>query len=372
MVTKEKNQKKTLLEAYDNSARLYKSFLEEAEHQIKSILQTSGITVNAITSRLKSRDSFIGKLNRKPGKYSTLSDMTDIAGIRIITYYSEDVDKISEIIENEFDIDQENSIDKRESMEPDRFGYCSVHYVVKMSARRLSLTEYQPYKDLKCEIQIRSVLQHAWAEIEHDIGYKSEVTIPKEMRRSFSRIAGLLEIADKEFNNIRASLSLYKNIVQDQIKQKAPLDQEIDAVVLETINNQDGDIKRLINHIQELTGASIERMDDFQARALINEFRWLGIKTVKQLTEMCVKYIDVAIVIADELLKDFKLEYEDNKLANDIGFFYICYAILLSEFCDVDKIHAYLDNSNIGLPHEQYQIANELYELGLRIKRSNE
>ena len=64
---------------------------------------------------------------------------------------------------------------------------------------RMVLRENKAFEGLKCEIQIRSVLQHAWAEIEHDLGYKSELTIPKEVRRSFSRLAGLLELGDKEF-----------------------------------------------------------------------------------------------------------------------------------------------------------------------------
>lgn len=85
-----------------------------------------------------------------------------------------------------------------------------MHYVVGMSLQRLSLCEYKMFRDLKCEIQIRSILQHAWAEIEHDIGYKNEIAIPKQMRRKFSRIAGLLEIADQEFVQIRSELEDYR------------------------------------------------------------------------------------------------------------------------------------------------------------------
>jgi len=55
------------------------------------------------------------------------------------------------------------------------------------------------------EIQVRTVLQHAWAEIEHDIQYKSTITIPTEIRRRFVALAGMLEIADREFQGIQDS-----------------------------------------------------------------------------------------------------------------------------------------------------------------------
>ena len=136
-------------------------------------------------------------------KYNNWNEITDLASVRVITYYATDVDKVSEILESEFDVDKEHSIDKRTSLETDRFGYCSVHHVVSMSPSRLALRECYAYAGMKREIQIRTALQHAWAEIEHDIGYKSEITIPKEMRRSSSRIAGLLEIAFLFFHQVR-------------------------------------------------------------------------------------------------------------------------------------------------------------------------
>ena len=105
-----------LLQQYDDQVRLYQSCAAEVEHQIRSIIKTSGINCNAIVSRVKTRDSIAEKAHRKEGKYSAISDITDVVGVRIITYYSDDVDKIAKIIEMEFDVDKENSIDKRTAL----------------------------------------------------------------------------------------------------------------------------------------------------------------------------------------------------------------------------------------------------------------
>lgn len=73
--------------------------------------------------------SLFEKLNR-PGKaYQELGDVTDLVGLRIITYLPEDVDGVAQIIEDEFAIDRVNSIDKRLTSDPDRFGYASLHKV---------------------------------------------------------------------------------------------------------------------------------------------------------------------------------------------------------------------------------------------------
>jgi hypothetical protein len=69
------------------------------------------------------------------------------------------------------------------------------------------------------EIQIRTILQHAWAETDHDLGYKSEASIPLEIRRRFSRIASLLEIADAEFSSIRSYLNDYAQQVSQRLVQ---------------------------------------------------------------------------------------------------------------------------------------------------------
>lgn len=354
-----------LLKQYDDREQAYRSFVTEIEHQIKSILQASQITCNAISSRLKTRESVTEKIERKQDKYTDLSEITDIAGVRIITYYSSDVDRIAEIIESEFDVDQENSIDKRESLEPDRFGYCSVHYVVKMNAERLALREYRAFKDMKCEIQIRSILQHAWAEIEHDIGYKSEITIPKEMRRSFSRIAGLLEIADKEFSDIRKQLEEYRAAANQRIQKEDFLDREIDAILIEVIIGTDKNVQLLNKHIASLIGDPLDDVaGEIYSESAIRELQWLGIKTVRQIITVISKYTEVAMFIATQKLKNYDQAASNGKVNPTIGLFYLSYAVLLSEQCTKEQISSYLLDNNIGGLEELDDIVEKLYELG--------
>ena len=361
---------KSLLDQYGKTFVEYQSLALEVEHQVKCLLQVSKIEYNAVTSRLKSRNSVAEKVLRKQGKYARISDITDIAGVRIITYYSADVDKVAEIIEKEFDIDYANSIDKRKSLEPDRFGYCSVHYVVKMSAARLSLREFRRYKNMKCEIQIRSILQHAWAEIEHDIGYKNEITIPMSMRRNFSRIAGLLEIADEEFDQIRKNLAKYKEEMQTEYSKKDFGGKILDRVILDTIIHINPDINAINQHIVDLFGGYIDyNNSDETYKMTIQRLSWFGVKTVADLNDAILKYAKGAKKIATELLRASDHEKDSrDKISSTVAFFYLCYSMLLMNNSNLEDIKQYIRYAQIGLPEKVDQTAQELYELKENIK----
>lgn len=361
----------SILAQYDEKIRLYESFAREVEHQVKLLLDSCHISYNSIGYRVKTRASLAEKIDRKNGKYSKLEDITDISGVRVITYYSEDVDCVADIIESEFDVDHDNSIDKRAALEPDKFGYCSVHYVVKMSPERLALREYQMYQGMSCEIQIRSVLQHAWAEIEHDTGYKSEKPIPRELRRSFSRIAGLLEIADKEFNNIRKELSEYKKEATEKISKEEFLNKEIDAVIIDVIIQSNTNIRLLNGHIANLFGEPLEsNVDPSIAESTIEELNWLGIRVVDDLLKTIQECSEIALAVANEVLKDYESGDDSKSVNPTIGLFYLCYAVLIARDYSVEQIVQYQRDNNIGGREDDESFAQRLMAIKEQIRLS--
>ena len=185
---------------------------------LQSTLSQQGIELNSIEHRIKTEQSLAGKLERKGEKYHVLSDITDLIGLRIVTFYTDDVDKAAAIVNQLFDIDWSNSVDKRKLHQISSFGYNSLHYIC--SLREGSF----PF-----EIQIRTALQHTWSAIEHDIGYKGAVKLPPQYRRQFSRLAGMLELADDEFSRLRTTMTEYRRQVQSLVKSG-----NLDEVTLST------------------------------------------------------------------------------------------------------------------------------------------
>ncbi len=174
---------------------------------LDQLLFSQELSIHSLSSRIKAPDSLARKLNRPDRTYHALGDVTDLVAARIITYFEDSIDVIAALIEKHFVVDYDHSIDKRKSLDASRFGYRSLHYVCRLSA-----DDVWPF-----EIQIRTILQHAWAETEHDLGYKTEASIPLEIRRRFSRVASLLEVADEELVSIRRFLGDYEQRVRQRL-----------------------------------------------------------------------------------------------------------------------------------------------------------
>ncbi|MBP2629718.1 MAG: hypothetical protein H6Q70_346 [Firmicutes bacterium] len=197
-----------IIEKYEEQYLFYQAFTDKMKALVEVILHKQNIPIHSIVSRTKTKYSLQNKIMNAGDKYDRLEKITDLAGVRIITYYEDQIDQIAKVIRQEFCVDEENSVDKRKMLAPDRFGYLSLHLIVKLPVERAQLPEYAQYKECKVEIQIRSILQHAWAEIEHDLEYKNQANVTDETRRHFSRLAGLLEFADLEFEKIRDQITV--------------------------------------------------------------------------------------------------------------------------------------------------------------------
>jgi ppGpp synthetase/RelA/SpoT-type nucleotidyltranferase len=157
--------------------------------------------------RAKSVDSFERKCykfepNGRRRYANPLVEITDLAGVRIIVFVKESVNTICSEIKTLLHVKEIEDIGER-VYSGGKFGYQSTHLLVTLGVDRRNLIENKKYKDMVCEIQVRTILQHAWAEMEHDIQYKSEQEIPLDLKKRFSALAGLLEIADREFQAIQ-------------------------------------------------------------------------------------------------------------------------------------------------------------------------
>ena len=170
-------------------------------------LHEQGIYVTAVEHRVKKEASLAKKLELKGAKYKSIDDVTDLVGLRIITFYTDEVDKVAAIAKRIFDIDWKESVDKRKLHKFDTFGYNSLHYICR-------LKEGGP----RFELQMRTALQHVWSTIEHDIGYKTDVKIQNEYLRQFSRLAGTLELVDNEFSRLRTEITNYRRQMKALLK----------------------------------------------------------------------------------------------------------------------------------------------------------
>jgi putative GTP pyrophosphokinase len=282
---------------FEKKIKKYENFSSKMSILLKELLDQEEISYHSIVSRVKEKGSLSKKIEGKD-KYQILDEITDIVGCRIITYFEDDVEKIVDIITKEFKIDKENSIDKKKILDPDRFGYLSYHIVCSINNDRGKLREYIPYKNIKFEIQIRTILQHAWAEIEHDIGYKSNIAVPRDFRRKFSRIAGMLEIADDEFSRLKHDIYSY---VED-ISAKGIEDTDINVESLKIFINKSEDIREIENFV--ITELSV-KFNQYSEKEQDNQLNWM-LDIINEFTEY-KKIIDIKnfINLNKETIKQF-------------------------------------------------------------------
>ena len=188
-----------LLQQYRELRPTLQQLADEATNMLRQALREQDVYVTAIEHRVKTEKSLTGKLELKGAKYKSIDDITDLVGLRVITFYTDEVDKVAVIAQRIFDIDWQESVDKRKLHSLDSFGYNSLHYICR-------LRKGGP----RFELQMRTALQHVWSTIEHDTGYKGDVKIPNEYKRQFSRLAGMLELVDEEFSRLRTVLTDYR------------------------------------------------------------------------------------------------------------------------------------------------------------------
>jgi putative GTP pyrophosphokinase len=272
-----------ITEWHTKNAPLYEGFAKAVHSIVENLLKAQSIDHLTVTHRAKTLSSLLKKCDLK--EYSTPSEITDIAGIRVITFIETDLAKVQEQIKGAFNIHEDKSINKSEELGIDKIGYRSIHYVCELGPDRAKLPELKPYKGLLFEIQIRTVLQHAWAEIEHDRNYKFSAVLPVEIRRRLNLISGILELADREFSSIATDIDNYTKGISKLSKSDELKDLEITSASL----------KKYLSNKQVL----VKKGFDGEA----------GIILIKELNEFGIKKIgEINQILSDLYLEDAKKE----------------------------------------------------------------
>lgn len=350
----------TILSDYQAKRELYEQFAMRVEALVRELLAQNAVQVHTVAWRAKGIESLRRKLAKKI-TYASLVDITDLAGVRIITHFAEDVDRVASILDREFEIDRANTVDRRTTLDPDRFGYLSMHHVVRLHPTRRALTEYRRFPELKAEIQTRSILQHAWAEIEHDLGYKAGNEVPRHIRRRFSRVAGLLELADQEFEVIRADLAKYEARVEGEIRRD-PTAVSLDKVSIMAFATTDPLVARTDQAIAALEGQSgLGSYTDPEHD--VRRFTWLGLSTIGEIRTALEERADDIVRFAAEWFKVPDEEYDpEEEFPQGISLFYLGY-LLVAAFRDAKRTAEYLNSLNIGPEYSRDEVAHLIIEV---------
>jgi len=178
---------------------------------VRGLLDEAGINYLTVEGRTKSVSSFAAKAAKqrdgKPLYDDPLTQITDQIGVRVITYVLSDVSAVADLLASTFTVLDDRDLGQETASEG-RFGYSSRHVLLTPEPDHASVTVLEELGGQPASVQLRTVLQHAWAEFEHDIRYKGQV--PEEfgpdLDRRFTLAAGLLDLADREFSMIRERL----------------------------------------------------------------------------------------------------------------------------------------------------------------------
>ena len=215
-----------------------------------------------IQSRPKDIASFAEKITRKWEGLKTdnpVTEFTDLCGARVIALTKSHSDAICDFIEENFDIDWPNCVNAIERLRPTEFGYLSRHYIISLRPGVFSTTKkgtkipktLYPTKGcpMKAEVQVRTILEHAFADVTHDLCYKSSFQVPDKWLRQVAGVAAALETTSNEMEDIVAGIQDYAANYGGTL---TPDETENEIKKLETILEFKGDNVEMADRIARL------------------------------------------------------------------------------------------------------------------------
>ncbi|MCX6151736.1 MAG: hypothetical protein NTX22_14530 [Ignavibacteriales bacterium] len=154
-----------------------------------------------IYKRVKELISLIKTALKKEKEYNSINDKL---GLRVVVHFKSELEIIKKLIESNFIvINYERKSDK---IKYDQLDYLSDHFEVKINPTIPYFKPFSEYTEIIFEIQVRTLCQHTWADIEHSLIYKQDVDLDEAYKRRIFRLISLLEICDDEFDSINNSI----------------------------------------------------------------------------------------------------------------------------------------------------------------------
>ncbi|MFT3911446.1 MAG: hypothetical protein QM737_18630 [Ferruginibacter sp.] len=228
--------KEEINKLYDYNIEKFRRIRDEVIFIVESIFEKTDIKIHNVHSRIKKIDSLIKKAEGVDLENANqiFEKIQDIVGIRIICLFVSDISEIIKLLRENFTVIQEDN--KISESEISSFGYFSVHFYCKLK-KDFKGTRYDDIKDIGFEIQVRTISMDAWANISHYLDYKSELEIPKELKKDFFALSGLFYVADTHFEMFFKNKKEQSKIAKEDVEKN--IDVEINFETLEAyINNR--------------------------------------------------------------------------------------------------------------------------------------
>ena len=279
-----KGDMNVLRNEYELRNSLYVKLCQEVRNQLSELLRRERISLAfPIDSRVKSWESISEKCQRRDIAPAALTEIGDIAGLRIVLLYKRDQERVCEIIREHFEVlEVEDTTDR---LSPDQFGYGSVHFQIKPKAEWLVVPTISELRGLQAEIQVRTASQHIWAEASQSLQYKRESHVPKPVLRTINRAAALLEQVDIEFDRVLTEREAYVGEL-GELEEEQPLNSDILEKIL---------ADELPSENKTDTG------DNFGK--LLDELSVFGINSGRPLRELLKKHRDAVFAAEEAALK---------------------------------------------------------------------
>jgi len=347
-----------LMEQFHERIHVYERLSHLADEALRKALDAQHVKVTAMEHRIKTETSLAGKLEMKGAKYHTLDDVTDIVGLRVVTFYSADVDKVAAIVSEIFTVDRSNSVDKRKLHRLDSFGYNSLHYICKLPKSVVDDPNMPQLNEVRFEIQMRTALQHVWSTLDHDTAYKGNVKIPREYRRQFNRLAGMLELIDEEFSRLRNTLTDYSRQML-ALEASGRLD-EVDLNV-DTFRRY-LDMQPFTRLNQRIAGINQAELYPVPMMPYLRVLQKLGLETLGDVNRLIEEHSDDAYRLAVSQLGATDLDI----LSENIGIQNLCYVYVLkrgggpAELCQIYDWQNGYDPTNMILAKQLFEQARTL------------